>query len=72
MQVSTSKRVILSTKEAAVILGIKPNTLEIWRIQGKSPAYLKIGKNVRYELSEIERFLDACKRTSTSDDGGRS
>lgn len=72
MHVSSSNRVIITTKEASTLLGIKPNTLAIWRLQGKSPAYLKIGKNVRYELSEIERFLEASKRTSTSDNGGRS
>jgi excisionase family DNA binding protein len=59
----------LTTKEAAEILSIKPNTLEIWRVQGKSPVFLKIGRNVRYELSEIEKFIHESRRNSTSDMG---
>ncbi len=34
---------LLSNKQAARLLGIQPNTLEIWRVQGKGPPFLKLG-----------------------------
>jgi hypothetical protein len=48
---------LLSNKEAARLLGIRPNTLEIWRVQGKGPAFLKLGdqpqSTVRYLRSTV-------------------
>lgn len=58
---------LLDTTQAATLLGIKPNTLEIWRTQGRSPKFLKIGRNVRYRLSDIEAFLDGSYRATTRD-----
>lgn len=60
---------LFTTAQAAEFLGIKKNTLEIWRVQGKSPAFLKIGKNVRYEKSELMAFIESSRRVSTSDTG---
>lgn len=57
----------LTTKEAAKLLGIKPGTLEIWRSQGKSPKYMKIGRAVRYRLSDINEFMENCTREHTSE-----
>jgi len=52
---------VLTTKQAAEMLGIKPGTLEIWRVQGRSPRYLKIGHAVRYRKSDILEFLEKCE-----------
>ena len=41
---------LLTTKEAAILLGLKANTLEIYRHQGKGPPFLKLG-NVSYSPS---------------------
>lgn len=62
-------RNLLDTDQAAALLGIKKNTLEIWRVQGRSPRFLKIGRNVRYRMSDVEAFLEASLRESTSDNG---
>ena len=34
---------LLTTAETAAILGLKINTLEIWRVYGKGPVYVKMG-----------------------------
>ncbi|AVP34222.1 hypothetical protein C6W84_09505 [Acinetobacter baumannii] len=34
---------LLTTKEAASLLGFKKNTLEIWRTKGKGPQFIKVG-----------------------------
>ena len=46
-------------EETAVILGVKPTTLSMWRHQGKGPRYLKIGRSCFYLESDIESWLDA-------------
>jgi hypothetical protein len=32
---------LLTTREAAVLLGLRPNTLEQYRVRGKGPKYIK-------------------------------
>jgi len=57
---------LLSTKQAAEILGISPTTLRIWRVAGRKVGlgYVKIGPRiVRYERSELARFLRSRRRS---------
>jgi len=35
---------------------ISPRTLERWRVEGRGPAYLKIGGRVVYRLEDIEAY----------------
>lgn len=64
MQHDTSR--LLNNAEAAALLSIKPNTLEIWRLQGRSPRFLKIGRSVRYRMSDLEAWLNAQTFENTS------
>lgn len=48
---------LLSTVEAADFLGISPDTMPRWRWAGTGPAYLKVGRSVRYRLSDLEDYL---------------
>lgn len=52
----------LTTKEAAELLGIRPNTLEHWRSKGKGPTFERVGSAIRYRLSDIELWLTANRR----------
>ncbi len=47
----------LNTKEAADFLGVKPNTLEVWRNKKKGPRYSKIGSRVLYDLNALEEYF---------------
>lgn len=58
---------LLTNDETAALLGLKPNTLEIWRTQGKGPVFRKIGRSVRYSEADVIEYLDAGTCTSTSD-----
>jgi hypothetical protein len=58
----------LNTKEAAAWLGLTPNTLEKWRVQGGGPPYRKHGRYVRYHLDDLIAWSEASRRRSTSDD----
>ena len=42
---AVEERAVVSSAEAAQILGISPRTLANWRVQGRGPAYVRIGKN---------------------------
>lgn len=49
----------LNTEEAAAYLGIRPNTLEVWRCKHKGPRYSKIGTRVLYDVDDLESFFTA-------------
>ena len=50
---------LLSTKETARLLGVQPNTLEIWRVQGKGPPFLKLGDQQRSAVRYLRAALVA-------------
>jgi hypothetical protein len=61
---------LITNKEAASLLKIRPNTLEIWRHQGRGPEYLKLGDaanaTVRYLRSEVVKWAAEQAYRSTS------
>jgi hypothetical protein len=66
---TTARRpdVLLSEKQLADYLNMKPQTLARWRVEGSGPPFLKLGACVRYRLDDIQRWTQACRRNSTSD-----
>lgn len=57
---------VLNTRQAAQALGLRPSTLETWRVRGAGPVFLKLGKAVRYREEDLKTFLGACSRKNTS------
>ena len=51
------------------MLGLKPRTVDTWRVTGEGPPFVRIGRVVRYRQSDIETFLAGQLRRSTSDPG---
>lgn len=48
---------MLSTKEAAVFLGVQPATLRSWRCSRIGPPYIQLSpRNVRYAEVDLERY----------------
>lgn len=47
----------LNTHEAAMYLGLQPNTLEVWRSKHRGPRYAKIGSRVLYDPDDLEAFF---------------
>ena len=60
-------RNLLTATEVAEALGLTIRTLEDWRYKGEGPPFLKIGHRVRYDAADLERWLAAQRRRSTSD-----
>jgi len=40
--------------------------LERWRVEGLGPAWLKVGRAVRYREGDVEQWLASRERGSTS------
>ena len=57
---------LISEETLARELGKSPKTLRNWRVAGFGPPHLKIGKNVRFDRRDVETWLDAQRRQSTS------
>ena len=53
---------LFTTAEAAARLRYERNTLAVWRSQAKGPAYLKVGRSIRYRLCDLEEWLYATER----------
>jgi len=53
---------LLTRKEAAYLLRLRPNTLAVWAVKGryaKELPVIQLGRNlIRYRRSDIERFIE--------------
>jgi hypothetical protein len=54
---------LLTIRETAARLDLKPATLDKWRARRKDRRavplpFIRVGGKIRYRLSDIERFLD--------------
>lgn len=59
----------LNEKQLAEMLNIQSETLRNWRWEGKGPIFIKIGRNVRYRMSDVLNYINGNVRTSTTDTG---
>jgi excisionase family DNA binding protein len=51
---------LLTTKQVSKLLGISEQTLAIWRSNKRySLAYVKVGRYVRYRLSDVMSFVQS-------------
>jgi predicted DNA-binding transcriptional regulator AlpA len=61
---------VLRTPQAAEYVGLSPSTLEKFRLTGNGPPYQKAGpKIVVYRPEDLDAWLSANRRRSTSDTG---
>ena len=58
---------LLTENQLADKTGISPRTLQKWRWEGGGPPYIKLGRSVRYRLSDVLEWLDERTFESTSD-----
>lgn len=49
----------LTESEAAARLGLKVATLRAWRHQGRGPAYVRLGRAVRYLATDVDDFIQS-------------
>ena len=57
-----TKAKLITPKEAALYLGLAPETLTTWRSTRRYPLpFVKVGRYVRYDLADLDRFLESRK-----------
>lgn len=70
MTALSDTELFLTSKQTATLLGIKPNTLEVWRVKGRGPQFIKCGSSrnsiIRYPKSAITAFAQHQLYASTS------
>ena len=49
---------LLTPRQASEILGIKEQTLAVWRLHGRPLPYCKIGRLVKYRRSDVLAFIE--------------
>lgn len=59
---SSAAPILVTSDEAARIIGIAPKTLVNWRNRGKGPAYVRLGEKhspVMYRVRDLESWIDS-------------
>ena len=57
---------LIDTNQAAKILGCTKRKLESDRITGGGVRFVKIGRCVRYDIQDLEEYIESNKYNSTS------
>jgi predicted DNA-binding transcriptional regulator AlpA len=63
---ASAGEVLLSTKEAARLLGMSKSWLDKRRLNGDGPPYVKLGHSVRYSPAVLQQWMKGQQRLSTS------
>ncbi len=58
---------LVNERRAAEILGMQVRTLQQWRVSGRGPEFVKLGRAVRYSLEALDAFI--AKNTAQSTTG---
>lgn len=65
--IQKTNRPKLRTAGAAAYTGLAESTLEKLRVHGGGPIYIRVGRVVVYDPDDLDAWLAAHKRRSTSD-----
>ena len=57
---------LLTAEQVAALTSLAVETLAQWRSQRRGIPYLKVGRAVRYDPGDVQRYLEGC-RVSVSD-----
>lgn len=62
---------LLNTSEAAARLGMSKSWLEKSRLTGDGPPFISMGGRRLYAVADLDAWIAACRRTSTSEPMGK-
>lgn len=62
-----SGNMLLDVDAAAALLGLSTSALNKWRVSGSGPAFLRLGRAVRYAREDLDAWLRVNRRSSTSE-----
>ena len=50
---------LLSSKQAADLLGVQEHTLAVWRCNKRYPlSYVKVGRYIKYRVADLQAFIE--------------
>ncbi len=58
---------LLNTRQAAERCNLSARTLEKYRVVGGGPHFIRLGRAVRYQLADLDHWIAAGRRRTTSD-----
>lgn len=61
------KSPLMDTKTLAKFLNTSPITVMRFRLHGDGPPFFRIGRSVKYRMSDVEDWLATRERRSTSE-----
>ena len=61
------RRLMVPAAAAEYLGGVVVGTLAKWRHFGEGPAYVKLGSRIFYDRADLDRYIDGCRRNSTSE-----
>ena len=61
---------LLTQKRLSDLIDVSERTLERWRVEGSGPAFVKAGRKVLYRTVDVDDWLAASRRKSTSEQVG--
>jgi excisionase family DNA binding protein len=63
---------LLSIEALAEYVGVPVVTIYRWRTEGKGPCAVRIGRHIKFALSDVQAWLDTVRESEPgSDPGGR-
>jgi len=57
---------LMTVKDAAIYLNLSTSTLNKWRVSGNGPAFLKLGRVIRYREEDLRSYIEQNTQRSTS------
>jgi len=63
---STASRGLLNEAQAADHLNVSNRTMQCWRLQGRGPVFVKLGKAVRYRPEDLDAYVASALAQSTT------
>ncbi len=61
MDAPNNPKLRITDKEAGPYCGLAPITLRTLRMRGDGPAYIKLGRAVRYDVRDLDSWLESRK-----------
>jgi predicted DNA-binding transcriptional regulator AlpA len=58
---------LMTQREAALAMQLSERTLERWRVAGDGPKFIRLGRSIRYRLTDIEAHIASRAVSSTSE-----
>ncbi len=55
---------LMTPKQLADAMGVTPNTVKRWRLDGEGPAHIRVGNTIRYHRRDVEKWMESKKEAA--------